>query len=337
VVETDLENRFSNLYHPASRVVAGKFGGGVDAEERANAEVSVRRTSGIGTGADAGVGPPPAAGGAARSASPIAPTTDRRDMPRRGGLPTMRLTEDVAIVGGGAMTGFGLSSDLDAHIYLLDGGSDYALIDCGMGTPSGFERVLSLIRSVGVEPERVSRLLLTHYHTDHAGGAATYRERLGLRVSISAHVRQALEAPDHTMTQFEAARAAGVFPTDYAFPPCPVDDPLVNDDVRTVGRLSVRYLSTPGHCAGHGSYLVTGGERTYLFAGDAVFAQGRLFLQAIPDCDLGASAESVRRLGALDFAALLPGHGAIALDGGRDHLRAAISVLDQLRVPQNII
>jgi glyoxylase-like metal-dependent hydrolase (beta-lactamase superfamily II) len=249
----------------------------------------------------------------------------------------MRLTEDVAIVGGGVMTGFGLSSDLDAHVYLLDGGSDCALIDCGMGTRLGVEKVLAQIRGAGVDPERVTRLLLTHYHTDHAGGAASYRERVGLRVSISARVRHALEEPDHTMTQFDAARAAGVFPADYDFQPCAVDDPMVDGDVREVGRLSVRYLDTPGHCAGHGSYLVTGGERTYLFAGDAVFAQGRLFLQAIPDCDLAASADSVRRLGDLDFDALLPGHGAIALSGGQDHVRAAVGVLDRLAVPQNII
>lgn len=249
----------------------------------------------------------------------------------------MRLTDDVAIVGGGVMTGFGLSSDLDAHVYLLDGGSDCALIDCGMGTKSGIDKVVALIRSAGVDPQRVTRLLLTHYHTDHAGGAATYRERFGLRVSLSAEVRQALERPDHTMTQFDAARAAGVFPPDYDFPPCPVDDPMVAGDVREVGRLSVRYLDTPGHCAGHGSYLVTGGERTYLFAGDAVFTQGRLFLQAIPDCDLVASADSVRMLGDLEFDALLPGHGAIALSGGHDHVRAAVGLLDRLAVPQNII
>jgi glyoxylase-like metal-dependent hydrolase (beta-lactamase superfamily II) len=139
------------------------------------------------------------------------------------------------------------------------------------------------------------------------------------------------------MTQFEVARAAGVFPAGYEFAACPVDDPLTDGDVRAVGHLNVRYIATPGHCGGHGSYLVTGGERTYLFAGDAVFAQGRLFLQATPDCDLKASLDSVRRLGALEFTALLPGHGAIALDGGRDHVRAAVSVIDRLGVPQNII
>ena len=249
----------------------------------------------------------------------------------------MRLTADLALVGGGSMTGFGLSSDLDAHVYLLDGGSEYALVDCGMGTELGVERVLSRIESVGVEPAAIDRLLLTHYHTDHAGGAARYRERLSLAVSIGSDARRALEQPDHALTQFEAGRAVGAFPDGYDYPPCPVDDALGDGDIRTVGRLSVHFLSTPGHCTGHGSYLVTGGERAYLLAGDAVFALGKLFLQAIPDCDLGASLDSVRRIAELEFDALLPGHGAIALDGGRDHVRAALATIDRLAVPQNIV
>jgi glyoxylase-like metal-dependent hydrolase (beta-lactamase superfamily II) len=193
------------------------------------------------------------------------------------------------------------------------------------------------IASLGIDPAAIGRLLLTHYHTDHAGGAARYRERLSLTVSIGAEARRALEQPDHSLTQFEAGRAAGAFPAGYEYPPCPVDDPLEDGDARAVGGLSVRFLSTPGHCTGHGSYLVTGGERTYLLAGDAVFALGKLFLQAIPDCDLGASLDSVRRLAALDFDALLPGHGAIALDGGQDHVRAALATIDRLAVPENIV
>lgn len=248
----------------------------------------------------------------------------------------MRLTADVAIVGGGPATGFGISSDFDAHVYLLDGGSEFALIDCGMGTDQGVERVFAAIEAVGIDPSEIDRLFLTHYHTDHAGGAAVYRERLGLRVSIAGDVRQALERPDHELTQFARAQEAGFFPADYDYQGCPVDDPLSDGDVCTVGRLTVRYLATPGHCAGHGSYLVSGGDRVYLFAGDAVFSRGRVYLQAIPDCDLRASIDSIRRLAELEFAALLPGHGSISLDDGPEHVRAATAVLDRLGVPENI-
>ncbi len=249
----------------------------------------------------------------------------------------MRLTGDVLLVGGGALTGFGLSADFDAHVYLLDGGDELALVDCGMGTARGMELVLGNIRGDGLAPERIARLFLTHYHTDHAGGAAAYRRELDLVVALAADVQEALEAPDHDATGFNAARAAGIFPEDYAYAPCPVDDALADRDERRVGRLTLRFLATPGHCRGHGSYLVTGGERTYLLAGDAVFAWGKLFLQAIPDCDLQASLASVRRLAELEFDALLPGHGALSLREGRTHLEMALGAMGRLAVPPSLV
>ena len=44
----------------------------------------------------------------------------------------MKLTDNVYLVGSG-MLGFGLTDDYDCHMYLLDGGSEAALIDAGGG------------------------------------------------------------------------------------------------------------------------------------------------------------------------------------------------------------
>jgi glyoxylase-like metal-dependent hydrolase (beta-lactamase superfamily II) len=245
----------------------------------------------------------------------------------------MRLTPDVALVGGGALTGFGVSSDFDSHVYLLDGGGEAALVDCGMGTPAGVAAVERAIAAAGLDAASVQRLFLTHYHTDHAGGTRAFRDRLGLRVAIGSPAAAALETADHEATQFGPAQRSGMFPAGYDYHACPVDDRLADGDDIAVGRLTVRYVATPGHAAGHGSYLVTGGERTYLLTGDALFAGGRILLQAIPDCDLAASLASVRRLAALEFDALLPGHGAMALSGGGAHTAAAMAAIDRLAVP----
>lgn len=249
----------------------------------------------------------------------------------------MRLSDDIALVGGGAVTGFGLSADFDAHVYLLDGGDECALIDCGMGTPTAIERVLENAERDGIALERISRLFLTHYHTDHAGGAAAYRERLDLRVAIGSGAKAALEGPDHEATGFAVAAAAGIFPSGYEYRPCTVDDPLSDGSEWAVGRLSVRFIETPGHCHAHGSYLVTAASRSYLLAGDAVFAGGKLFLQPIPDCDIGQSLASVERLAALEFDALLPGHGAICLRDGRSHVEAAHAAVGRLSLPANLV
>ena len=74
----------------------------------------------------------------------------------------MRLTRDVLLVGGGD-TGFNISHPLDCHIYLLDGGDEFALIDAGIGGPtSQTDQILANIEEDGIDPARVGRLLLTH-------------------------------------------------------------------------------------------------------------------------------------------------------------------------------
>ena len=207
-----------------------------------------------------------------------------------------------------------------------------------MGTELGRERVLERIRMVGCDPADVQRLLLTHYHTDHAGGAAAYREELELRVAIGADVQAALEGPDHEATQFGPAQRAGIFPADYEYRACRVDDPLADGDELAVGRLRVRYLATPGHCAGHGSYLVTGGERTYLLAGDAVFARR----QAVPAGHPGLRPAGVagQRAAPGRASSSTPCCRATARSRSTTAARTSaprVAAIDRLGVPPNIV
>jgi glyoxylase-like metal-dependent hydrolase (beta-lactamase superfamily II) len=247
----------------------------------------------------------------------------------------MRLTDDIVLVGGGSYTGFGVSADFDAHCYLLDGGGELALVDCGTGTETAMERLLANVADAGLDPARISHLFLTHFHTDHAGGAGRYRDRLGCAVAISADAAEALERADHEATSLAPGQRSGLFPADFDYPPCPVADRLGDGDEHRVGRLTVRFVATPGHCAGHGSYLVSGGGRTYLLAGDAVFAFGKVAVLATADCDLQALLASVRRLAGEEFDALLPGHAQIVLDGGKAHVEQARATIDSLNVPPN--
>jgi hydroxyacylglutathione hydrolase len=96
-------------------------------------------------------------------------------------------------------------------------------------------------------------------------------------------------------------------------------------------------FETPGHCDGHVSLLLRGGERRYLFAGDAVFSGGRVVLQNIHDCSIQKSAASIAKLAQLEFDALLPGHAAICLDGGMRHVAIANAACQSLFVPKNLV
>ena len=83
---------------------------------------------------------------------------------------------------------------------------------------------------------------------------------------------------------------------------------------------------------------MTGGERTYLLAGDAIFHGGKLFLQAHPRLrPAGRRSPASGGWRELEFDALLPGHGAFALHDGGAHVGAAVAVIDRLGVPSSIV
>lgn len=248
----------------------------------------------------------------------------------------MRLTRDVYLVGGGPTTGFGLSSGKDCHVYLLRGDDSLALVDCGLGTAQSIDLITQNIHEDGLDPSRIEQIFLTHYHADHSGGAAAWKEVAGAKVVAAAEAASALERGDQVATGFALAQDSGIYPADYTFRPCQVGDVLQAGDSRSVGHLSVEYVATPGHCNGHGCYRVAGGDRTYLFTGDCVFYGGRILLQNVADCDIQAYRESVLRLDTIPFDALLPGHGAIALTGGELHVKMAADAFRGLFLPPNL-
>jgi glyoxylase-like metal-dependent hydrolase (beta-lactamase superfamily II) len=249
----------------------------------------------------------------------------------------VRLTPDIALVGSGAF-GFDLTSPSDCHVYLLDGGDELALIDAGCGGTIGdSELILRTAQADGFKLDRVSRLLLTHYHFDHMGGAAEIRERLGLTVHGSPLTAKALSNGDEVAISLPAAKTAGYVPEHYHITPCPAEPSLVEGARFNVGRLTVTVFETPGHAAGHVSFLVEGGERTLLVQGDVVFAGGTIFLQNVPDCSIHAYSESVRKLNQLEFDAFLPGHLSISLRDGKRHVSAAAAQFAKLMIPRNLV
>lgn len=248
----------------------------------------------------------------------------------------MRLTDEVYVVGGGTSNAFGLSNDPDCHVYLVDGGDEMALIDCGIGEGDSIDRIVANVRAEGLDPSRITKLALTHYHMDHAGGAARVRERLGVDVVVPVDAAETLRTGDERAVALDAAKLAGLYPADYRFEPVEVAVEVRDGDRVTVGRLELEAIETPGHCDGHVSYLLRGRERTYLFSGDAVFSRGRVVMQTIHDCSIQKSAQSLAKLARLEFDALLPGHAAICLDGGPRHVALAHQVSQALLVPDKL-
>lgn len=94
----------------------------------------------------------------------------------------MRLTEHIELIGSGAM-GFNFTHALDCHVYLVHDGDDAVIIDAGGGYD--IAPILARIDQSGVARDSIRRLLLTHAHGDHAGGARALHDALGLEVWAS--------------------------------------------------------------------------------------------------------------------------------------------------------
>ncbi|MBI5090162.1 MAG: MBL fold metallo-hydrolase [Actinobacteria bacterium] len=232
----------------------------------------------------------------------------------------MRLTAEVHVIGSGRL-GLGITHDLDCHVYLIDGGGEAALIDAGVGL-SGQLIVDEIIRS-GVDPSRVRTLLLTHAHPDHAGGTADLVRRLGVRVFASPATAAAVRAADRAATGLEVGVRAGLYPADFGLEECLVGE-VHHGDRLAVGSVVIEVVATPGHSAGHLSFMLHRPGGSDLFSGDAMLFGGQIILQPTDDCEWYAQLDTLHRLAELTHEGLFPGHLGVAVRGGDRHARAAV-------------
>jgi len=247
----------------------------------------------------------------------------------------VQLADRIYLVGSGSF-GFDLSDPYDCHVYLLDGGSELALVDVGAGM--GAEEIAANVRRAGFDPEKVRRIVCTHAHGDHAGGAARMRELLpDAELSISRQVSELVRTGDEEGTSIGLAKRAGIYPADYRLEPCPVDRELDEGDRIAVGDLTLECIETPGHSSGHLSFLLEHDGRRSLFGGDVVFHGGTILLQNIHDCSLAALVASLRKLRGLAVDALFPGHLAFSLRNGQRHIEKANRALDTLLIPDQMV
>ena len=248
----------------------------------------------------------------------------------------MKLTSDLHVVGGGYF-GFGLSGRLDCHVFVLNSGTELTLVDPGMGMKGDFDTILDNIRQDGLDPRKIRKMILTHYHCDHIGAAAEARRRLDVEVYSSALAAPVIRRGDEQAVALDVAKAAKFYPEDYVLPPCPVDVELVEGDIIQAGSLELETFETPGHCDGHLSFIMRGGDRSYLLGADLVFWGGKVIWQHIHDCRIDAYAQSMFKMEKQEFDALIPGHLQISLSGGKVHLDAAAAAFRQLGIPPNLL
>ena len=240
---------------------------------------------------------------------------------------SVRVLPGVRIVASGWL-GLSLTAPTDCTAYLLDGGGDAVLIDSGCGLAD--EQVLALVGDTAV-----SRILLTHAHADHAGGAAGLGSSLAAEVLADPATARIVAGADEDAAGLTDARAAGVYPDDVRLVPVPVR-PL-SEEAFPVGALDVTAIPTPGHAASHTCFVTTVAGRRVAFTGDLVFSRGRVAVLDTPDTDVNALHASLRRLADAEPDVLLPGHGEPVLADAGAHLRAALDAFSAGHRPAGLL
>ncbi|HWE37660.1 MAG TPA: MBL fold metallo-hydrolase [Isosphaeraceae bacterium] len=191
---------------------------------------------------------------------------------------------------------------LGVNIYLIDGGSEFALIDVGF--LDELPDVLELIRRMGFSLSACKCIVATHADADHAQGLARAREVLKCKVLAHPKSVAPLEEGDEILTYARIDAQNIRIP----MPRCKVDQTIDEGDVLQVGDKRLEVWSTPGHTAGQLAFRM--GD--LLFSGDNIFRDGCVgVIDAHHGSNLPDFISSLRRIRACDAKYLLPSHGPI--------------------------
>jgi glyoxylase-like metal-dependent hydrolase (beta-lactamase superfamily II) len=167
------------------------------------------------------------------------------------------------------------------NIYMV-GTDEVVLIDSGYDSAQNHDL---LTRAIG--NAKLDKILLTHGHIDHAGGAWELRKQTGASVLV--------HNLDHP-------------PLERRFPGNSVDGELTPGDVITAGEYKLKTFHIPGHTPGHVAFMIE--DKEIFFSGDLVTGQGST-LVAPPEGNMARYMESLKMVRKMEMKMILPGHGPV--------------------------
>ena len=174
---------------------------------------------------------------------------------RRGTLDRHEL-DRIRVVAAG-LSSVGIIPTRDQRVVLIDAGGE----DTG-------EAILREMSGLGLGPDAVTAILLTHGHSDHTAGIARFSQAQVMALGV--------EVP------LVEGHAGSLGPVTRLFPVSPtgvnVTGVLRDGDVITFGGTQIRVYAVPGHTAGSAAFLADG----VLFVGDSADVTTNGSLQGSP-------------------------------------------------------
>jgi glyoxylase-like metal-dependent hydrolase (beta-lactamase superfamily II) len=218
-----------------------------------------------------------------------------------------------------------------ANVYVFTA-DPITLFDCGPNTPATQTALMLGLGSVGVRPEQIARIVISHAHPDHYGMAPRLREISGARILVGqrdlpkladgsmlvATGKLLLEAGmpmEEVVDMGKRERTLGDLRPEVEGP-----EPLHEGDRLAFDGFELEVLHLPGHTAGHVCLLDR--AEGILFSGDTLLLD--ISPNPLIEPDPADTSErrqslveylsSLDRLASLPLRTVYPGHGGVIED-----------------------
>jgi len=201
----------------------------------------------------------------------------------------------------------------DSHTYVigLPSSNDLSLIDPGLMGKGRYK--IGAIKSDGIDPSAIKRVIMTHTHLDHIGCLSEILEwipqaELWVHREEAVSLEQGDERTVYGMEMFKSMCQAqyGINPGAFRFQ---VDRKLEGGASLEIGGMTWDVVHIPGHSSG--SIALFNADGKILIPGDTVYADyaiGRFDLHGAGGPQLR---DSLKSLSEMDVSMLLPGHNRI--------------------------
>ncbi|RME44289.1 MAG: MBL fold metallo-hydrolase [Chloroflexi bacterium] len=195
------------------------------------------------------------------------------------------------------------------------------------GPPGAGQAIIDALTALGYRPQHLVALVATHGDFDHVGGLAalkrwSYAPVIAAEADvplIEGRVNHRTRLHPRSISQRVMAAVAGLA-TRVMGSPEPVTVDLVLTPASDVTLGGLRPIPTPGHTAGHTSFLAP--EAGVLFTGDAILNNRGLSLPiAIATEDMDQARRSIRHLATFSFNVACFGHGSPITQNADEKIR----------------
>ena len=197
------------------------------------------------------------------------------------------------------------------YVYLIEDGNHLTLIDTG--NEHDEVKILDAVRGLGKQPSDITNIVVTHCHPDHAGGLAALKKHLSAPVWMT---HDDAEVVRGNKPLIKAKPSPGLLSwllcqifvnrVPATIPHTSVENEVKDGDVLPISS-GLHAIHTPGHSAGHTSFLLQR-DGGLLFVADACANMMGLGYSIVYE-DLAEGKRSLAKLARLTPHTICFGHG----------------------------